>query len=247
MLTVLPLAPPIAASIVLASVGPWNESGGDVRFTSPSSLREVISSLVEAGEICKTPSGIETDWAVGIVSAEAHAPVMQLALSESTILRAACTAACGFVSLSSWTTFTVLSTPACWLAWLITETARSDAFWPGGPKSARSPVSGIESPIVRSIFPVPPPPPLSSPPPQAARPSTKASPAPAARNLHCLRPRINSSCPVGPPSGLLQHHELRAVFLPCFGEKRLVRRLSCAQNCHAAPTDPSLRLTAPPE
>ena len=128
MFTVLPEAPPIESAIVLASVGPWNESGGDVRLTSPSSSRSVISSAVEAGEICSTPSGIDTDWAVGIVSDEAQAPVMQLALSESTSLRAAWTAACGLVSLSSWTTLTVLSTPACWFALVITEIARSDAF-----------------------------------------------------------------------------------------------------------------------
>ena len=52
----------------------------------------VISSLVDAGEISRTPSGIATDWAVGIVSFDAQAPVMQLALSESTSLRAAWTA-----------------------------------------------------------------------------------------------------------------------------------------------------------
>ena len=78
----------------LASVGPWKVSGGAVRLTSPSSSRPVISSLVDAGEICRTPSGIATDSAVGIVSAEAHAPAMQLAPSESTILRAAWTAHC---------------------------------------------------------------------------------------------------------------------------------------------------------
>ena len=95
MLTVLPWAPPRAFSTrYVDSVGPWNESGGAVRLTSPSSSRPVISSLVDAGEISSTPSGIATDSAVGIVSAEAHAPAMQLALSDSTILRAACTAHC---------------------------------------------------------------------------------------------------------------------------------------------------------
>ena len=100
----------------MASVGPWNLSGGAVRFTSPLSSRPVISSLVEAGEIWRIPSGIVTDCAVGIVSADAQAPVMQVAPSESTSLRATCTAACGLVSLSSWMTLTVWSTPACWIA-----------------------------------------------------------------------------------------------------------------------------------
>src|SRR3954447_11903271 len=207
MFTVLPWAPPIESAIALASVGPWNESGGEVRFTRPSSSRSVISSLVEAGEICRTPSGIETDCAVGIVSADAHAPVRQLAPSESTSLRAACTAACGLVSLSSWTTLTVWSTPVSLIALLIWATARSDAFWPGGPKSERSPVSGIESPIVRSILPLPPPPPLSLPPPQAARTSASVSPAPTAKTLHFLRARIQFPPVSSRPShsGLLEH------------------------------------------
>ena len=113
---------------MLASVGPWNESGGDGPVDQPVvvEIRDLVA--VEAGEICSTPSGIDTDWAVGIVSDEAQAPVMQLALSESTSLRAAWTAACGLVSLSSWTTLTVLSTPACWFALVISEIARSDAF-----------------------------------------------------------------------------------------------------------------------
>jgi hypothetical protein len=73
-----------------AKVGPWRASGGAVRFISPSgSSRPVISSLVEAGEICSTPSRDDTDSKVGIVSADAHAPAMQLASSDSTILRAA--------------------------------------------------------------------------------------------------------------------------------------------------------------
>ena len=87
MLTVLPSAPPSSSSRYLASVGPWNESGGAVRLTKPLSSRPVISSEVDAGEISRTSSGIVTDSAVGIVSADAQAPAMQLAPSESTILR----------------------------------------------------------------------------------------------------------------------------------------------------------------
>ena len=75
-------------SIALASVGPWNESGGAVRLIRPLSSRPVISSLVDAGEISRIPSGIATDRATGIVSAEAHSPAMQVAPS-SDILRAA--------------------------------------------------------------------------------------------------------------------------------------------------------------
>ena len=60
-----------------------------------------------------------TERAVGIESAEAQAPAMQLAPSASTILRATWTAACGLVSLSSVTRVTVLSTPADLLAELI--------------------------------------------------------------------------------------------------------------------------------
>ena len=73
----------------LASVGPWNESGGAVLLTRPSSSSPVISSLVDAGEISTASSGIATDSAVGIVSADAQAPAIQLAPSESTNLRAA--------------------------------------------------------------------------------------------------------------------------------------------------------------
>src|SRR5436190_23549450 len=100
MLTVRPFAPPRSFSIALASVGPWNESGGAVRLMRPLSSRPVISSLVEEGEISRMPSGIATDLAVGMVSAEAQAPAMQLAPS-SDILRAADTAADGSVWLSS--------------------------------------------------------------------------------------------------------------------------------------------------
>ena len=32
--------------------------------------------------------------------------------------------------------------PVCWIAALICPIAMSAAFWPGGPKGARSPVSG---------------------------------------------------------------------------------------------------------
>ena len=64
-----------------ASVGPWNLSGGAVRLTRPSSSRSVISSLVDAGEISRTPSRIVTERAVGIVSAEAQAPAMHEAPS----------------------------------------------------------------------------------------------------------------------------------------------------------------------
>src|SRR5215211_8062494 len=135
-----------------------------------------------------------TDWAVGMLSEDAQAPVMQVAPSESTILRAACTAACGFVSLSSCTTLTVWSTPASWIAVLICATARSEAFCPGGPKSDRSPVSGIESPITRSscASPPPPPPSSSSSSPHAATPSTSTKLAAKASSPFMLRPRIRN-------------------------------------------------------
>ena len=84
---------------------------------------------------------------------------MQLAPSP-TSLRAAETPAVSLVWSSSCSIVTVWSAPASSIAVLIWSTARSAAFWPGGPKSARSPVSGMRSPIVRSSE-VSPPPPLS--------------------------------------------------------------------------------------
>ncbi len=66
----------------------------------------MISSLVDEGEIWRTPSRIVTERAVGIVSAEAHAPAMHEAPS-STMLRATLTAGVGKVSLSSWMMSTV--------------------------------------------------------------------------------------------------------------------------------------------
>src|SRR5436189_5873399 len=128
MLTVLPFAPPRSLSIALASVGPWNESGGAVRLMRPLSSRPVISSLVEAGEIWRIPSGMVTDLAVGIVSAEAQAPAMHEAPS-SDILRAADTAACGSVWLSSVRIFTLLmSALAVCAALLIWSAAMLAAF-----------------------------------------------------------------------------------------------------------------------
>src|SRR3954452_24556674 len=148
MLTVLPFAPPRSLSIALASVGPWNESGGAVRLRRPLSSRPVISSLVDAGEISRIPSWIATDLAVGMVSAEAQAPAMHEAPS-SDILRAAETAADGSVWLSSVRILTLeMLALADLAALLIWSAAMFAAFSPGGPKSARSPVSGTESPIV---------------------------------------------------------------------------------------------------
>src|SRR5918992_2125032 len=95
MLTVLPSAPPRSSSTKFASVGPWNESGGDVRLTNPSSSRPVISSEVADGEISGISSGTETDSPLGIVSAEPHGPAMQLAPSDVASLRCAWTAHCG--------------------------------------------------------------------------------------------------------------------------------------------------------
>src|SRR4051794_23375913 len=100
MLTVLPSAPPRDLEIASASVGPWNESGGTVRFMRPLSSSGVISSLVEAGEICSTPSLIETERATGIETDDAQEPAMQLAPSE-TSLRAADTPAWSLVWSSS--------------------------------------------------------------------------------------------------------------------------------------------------
>ena len=73
----------------LARVGPWNESGGEVRLTKPSSSRPVISSEVADGEISGTSSGTETDSPLGIVSAEPQGPAMQLAPSDVASLRCA--------------------------------------------------------------------------------------------------------------------------------------------------------------
>ena len=68
----------------------------------------MISSLVDAGEISTTSSGIATDSAIGIVSADAQAPAMQLAPS-ATIFSTDETAACWSSPppLSSWTISTV--------------------------------------------------------------------------------------------------------------------------------------------
>src|SRR5256885_4352100 len=164
MLTVLLFAFPRFFSIVLARVGFWNESGGAVRLRRPLLSSGVISSLVDAGEISRTPSGIATDRATGIVSDEAHSPAIQLAPS-STILRAADTDESGLVSESS-----VRSLTLEMLAWadlaalLIWSAATFAAFSPGGPKSERVPVSGTRSPIVSCpVWPPPPPPQATSP------------------------------------------------------------------------------------
>ena len=90
---------------------------------------------VADGVISGTSSGIDTDSALGITSAEPHGPEMQLAPSDVASLRCACTAHCGSAApqLSSLTASIVWSAPTSSIAALISESAMSAAFSPGGP------------------------------------------------------------------------------------------------------------------
>ena len=84
MLIVLPSAPSSSSSIrYVASVGPWNESGGDVRLTKPSSSRPVISSPGRGRRDQRDLLGDRRPTRrSGSSSAEPHGPEMQLAPSE---------------------------------------------------------------------------------------------------------------------------------------------------------------------
>ena len=108
-----------------------------------------------------SPRGTETDSAVGIVSADAHGTgdaAGTVGVDAACAPPARRTAGRRRRSCPRAASSTVWSTPTSSIAELISATARSAAFSPGGPKSARSPLSGTESPIVRSSDVSPPPP-----------------------------------------------------------------------------------------
>ena len=139
MLIVLPWAPP-SSSAITARIGTL-EVVGRRNTTSRPSSSSVVSRCSSMPARSAALSGIVTDWAVGRLSADARRPRDRSLrrTGPSSAPPAPQPADCLVVLVDD--RDRVLA-PVSWIAALIWSIAMSAAFWPGGPKGARSPVSG---------------------------------------------------------------------------------------------------------